>query len=655
MKNILWKINRLRVMSKQELVFRVYRALSTKVEKYFVSSGWKPLTNIQVTSKSPLFSYESDLIDQWNKLFNLDESGLNNYLANKIDFFKHTPLDIGNPVRWHRDPITHTELPRDFGKTLNYRDDEIAGNIKFIWELGRHQHLIPIAVAYATTGEQHYRDAVVKQIESWINDNPYGIGIHWCSSLEVALRLISWSLIHSLFMLRDGKDGLFSALNNTAQLGQSIFQQAYFIRHFLSLHSSANNHLIGELTGLWVTCQVFDLGSKGRKWSSFSQFSLERESKLQVHSDGVNKEQAYYYHLWVLEYLLFAWTVGTCTETPFSDDFIKRIIMMAGFLKDVTPDKGAPPSVGDADDGFVSRLEPSWPLDPYRDLLQAVDATLDTNLTPPNPKAFWYRAICRNTSIGCTDLSWTRSYPVRYPKGGYAVLGDKSAHIVFDAGSLGYLGIAAHGHADALSFTLAIDGIWWLVDPGTYAYHSKPEWRNYFKGTAAHNTVILNNENQSIIGGAFMWLRKADAWFDNVLENPNIQIIKGCHNGYQQLGVKHCREIQYSPSSKELTIIDYLESGNSVLPVEIHFHFSPNVSLVLNQNTYLCDASNSDSNKKLCIFLDKNWDFRIAKGETNPILGWYSPSLEHKVEINTLCGKTLLNGTMKSVIKIKIQ
>ena len=653
MKKFFWKINRLRVMSMRELIFRINREVITKAEKYFVSFGWKPQTKEKIIAKTSLFKYNSDLIRQWNELFTLNESGIKNYLANKIDFFNHKPLDIGTPVNWHRDPITQTVLPHTFGKTLNYRDDKIAGNVKFVWELGRHQHLIPIAVAYAATGEQHYRNTVTEQIESWIMDNPYGMGIHWCSSLEAALRLISWSLIHSLFVLRDGEKGLFSAVDNSVQLGESIFQQAWFIRHFLSLYSSANNHLIGELTGLWVACQVFDLGKRGEEWSSFAQNSLEREAVLQVYRDGVNKEQAFYYHLWVLEYLLFAWTVGTRVEKPFSDTFVNRIVAMSGFLKDVSPDNTAPPMVGDADDGFVSRFEPVWPQQPYSELLAAVEVTLGESSEIPNQKAFWYRAILGNTPQNSPKLNWARSYPVKYPVGGYAMLGDQSAHIVFDAGSLGYLGIAAHGHADALSFTLAIDGLWWLVDPGTYAYHSKPDWRNYFRGTAAHNTVIINNENQSVIGGAFMWLRKADARLEDVLENSNMQIAKGWHNGYQHLGVKHCREIQYSPSRKELMVIDYIEGGNAT-PAEIHFHFSPDIELMLDKKEYLCKASHKNSHHQLSIHFDENWELSICKGETNPILGWYSPSLEHKVETNTLYGKTMLNGKMKSITKIKI-
>ena len=72
-------------------------------------------------------------------------------------------------------------------------------------------------------------------------------------------------------------------------------------------------------------------------------------------------------------------------------------------------------------------------------------------------------------------------------------------------GPLGYLSIAAHGHADALSFVLNIGDREILVDPGTYAYHTDPAWRRYFRSTLAHNTVGIDGEDQSVQAGNFMW------------------------------------------------------------------------------------------------------------------------------------------------------
>ena len=122
------------------------------------------------------------------------------------------------------------------------------------------------AQSYALSGKSEYKDLAVDQIEGWIDTNPFGLGIHWCSSLEVGLRLISWAVVHSLLVLSGHQQGLFSVVSDADRLGLAIYQQAWFVRHYLSRYSSANNHLIGELSSLWVTSQVFDLGSTGEKW-----------------------------------------------------------------------------------------------------------------------------------------------------------------------------------------------------------------------------------------------------------------------------------------------------------------------------------------------------------------------------------------------------
>jgi hypothetical protein len=52
-----------------------------------------------------------------------------------------------------------------------------------------------------------------------------------------------------------------------------------------------------------------------------------------------------------------------------------------------------------------------------------------------------------------------------------------------------------------------------LIDAGTYAYHEDPAWRDHFRSTPAHNTLTLDNKNQSEIQGAFLWGRKARSRF----------------------------------------------------------------------------------------------------------------------------------------------
>ena len=70
---------------------------------------------------------------------------------------------------------------------------------------------------------------MVDQIEGWIEDNPFGMGIHWCSALEVALRLVSWAVVHSLLVLRDGERGYLLPCMTRERLERSIYQQARFV------------------------------------------------------------------------------------------------------------------------------------------------------------------------------------------------------------------------------------------------------------------------------------------------------------------------------------------------------------------------------------------------------------------------------------------
>lgn len=230
-------------------------------------------------------------------------------------------------------------------------------------------------------------------------------------------------------------------------------------------------------------------------------------------------------------------------------------------------------------------------------------------------------------------------YPIAYREGGYAVLGDEHVRLVFDAGPLGYPSIAAHGHADALSFCLGLDGAWWLVDPGTYAYHSEAEWRDYFRGTSAHNTLVVNGLNQSRIGGNFLWLEKARAVLEATgRKRDGTQWARGSHDGYQALGVKHQRELRYESSTKSVRIDDLVRCDRpaEVVHVSAFLHFAPDVELTGNGSHWTATKRNSKC--RLEIDLDSQLDWQVVTGQNNPIQGWYSAMIGVKVPAPVLVG-----------------
>ena len=658
MSSLGWKINRIKAMGFEEITFRVSRAIQQKFERRRLEKGWQPLPITPVTKAKPLFIADISAIqNKWSSMYGeFDESAYERSLS-KINLFSHFDVDISLPIDWHKDPDTGVKSLLKYGKDIDYRDNSEVGNCKTLWELSRHKHLVPLAVAYAMTGKTSYADRIVGHIDGWVEQNPYGFGVHWCSSLEVALRLIAWCFTHQIMSLRH-PNGLFDLLKNSNRFGISVYQHVFFIVHYLSRYSSANNHLIGELTGIWIGCNLFDLGREGKEWSSFAKKELELEASKQVFSDGVSREQATYYHLWVNEYLLLVWLIGERYDTPFSRQFVKRISLMTQFLHDMRPKGGQVPQIGDSDDGLVLGFDPENKINPYDDLFQTYSLLTNKGKLSNSEsvsKAFWYGEILDRSDEDdslISPLVDNQEALKVYPQGGYAIIQDGSFHALFDAGPLGYPSIAAHGHADALSICVAWDGEWWIVDPGTYCYHTDPFWRDYFRGTGAHNTVMIDNMNQSSIGGAFLWLKHANVEMFSNTEKGEIGV-GGAVVGVSSDGIKHRRHLRYSKINKELCVMDSIESPVDV-EFEIRFNFHPAVSVEFVKVNEL-QAVRRESVRKVTFTLDESIDWSLHSGEINPPIGWYSETLGLKKPCMVLLGKGKCPNVTSSCLTIRSQ
>ena len=75
-------------------------------------------------------------------------------IAGEFDVFALRPAQLGFPPTWNRDPKTGRVAPLTFGKTLNYRDKRIVGDIKYLWEPSRHAELVTLAQAWHLSQDQ---------------------------------------------------------------------------------------------------------------------------------------------------------------------------------------------------------------------------------------------------------------------------------------------------------------------------------------------------------------------------------------------------------------------------------------------------------------------------------------------------------------------
>ena len=202
---------------------------------------------------------------------------------------------------------------------------------------------------------------------------------------------------------------------------------------------------------------------------------------------------------------------------------------------------------------------------------------------------------------------------------------------------------AAHGHADALSFTLSVGGQEFLVDPGTFAYHTEGDWRAYFRGTAAHNTLRVDGRDQSESGGNFMWLRKARAACSLWHSTPGEDVFEGAHDGYQALAdpVTHRRRIALDKGARRVTIDDTLEMAGEH-EVEVFFHCHEDAIVRAVPGGF--EIARGAHSVRLTLPDAAGGQACVLQGSIAPIAGWVSRRFDHKQPAPTLLWRARLRG-----------
>lgn len=593
-------------------------------------------------------------------------------LAGRFDVFALQGVELGFPPRWNRDPKTGIEAPMTFGKTLNYRDENVVGDIKYLWEPNRHLELVTLAQAWRLTGDAKYAAGCRTLLTSWFDQCTYPLGPNWTSSLEHAVRLLNWSVA---WQLLNGADSpLFAGVDGhifRQRWLDSIYQHCHFIAGHFSKYSSANNHLLGEYMGLFMGARMWPCWSESAHWLEVARAGLEEEALKQNAPDGVNREQGIWYHHEVADMMLLCGLAGRENGVEFPVDYWKQLESMLEFIAAVMDAGGNVPMIGDADDAVMVRFSREPDFNVYRSLLATGAVLFEREdfackagrfddksrwLLGDGAAATFERLVAPPSHGERGGGDAKRELKQTFPEGGYYILGSdfdrhEEVRIVADAGPLGYLSIAAHGHADALAFTLSAGGCEILIDPGTYAYHTQTKWRDYFRGTSAHNTVRVDDEDQSVIGGNFMWLRHAKAWCEQWKSDSARDLFVGMHDGYERLAdpVAHRRLIEFDKQSRIIRVADTLVCKGSHR-VEIFWHFAEacRVQAGGNEISAQCGHRSAVMTMPGC-----DWRPAILAGQEDPPMGWVSRRFDQKchsfsvVWSGPIIGSTTLNTVIR--------
>ncbi|MBN9084282.1 MAG: hypothetical protein BGP04_13290 [Rhizobiales bacterium 62-17] len=445
---------------------------------------------------------------------------------------------------WFFDPISERSWPGaeqaafdiDVRSTSAVPDEQRRyGDVKFVWEPARLQALHWLAVR-AAHGEAGAFEDGMAWVRSWMAANPPWRGVHWTSGIEIALRIVSVTLLIA-------SDAAAAARPEyRSELLRFLTAHASWLVRFPSLYSSANNHRVAEGLGLFLAGLVLPGSQQARTYAREGRHILETEAELQILPDGVGAEQSPTYQGFTMEMLALAQLVARALSRPLAgvDERLRR---GAAFLAALQDDAGHVPAIGDDDEGRVVTCsgvpEPLYVASIVHAMAGLLGEASSSCVAP---------GYLREALFGGPDAvarASRRSFK-DFAAGGYVVVRDEAAghryHLIFDRGPLGYLSLAAHGHADALALWLNVDGRPLFIDAGTWLYHSGRETRHELRRSQAHNTLSIQGRSQSEPSSAFSWKNIAKS--EVLFTSPQAWAVEGAHDGYlSAFGVRHARRI----------------------------------------------------------------------------------------------------------------
>lgn len=557
-------------MSGKEIIYRIYQIFSLKKDYLQYFKKGLPVTKIKMASDLLVLKPKVNAIG-------LNDHVENIQVSNKLTIFNGAFFYEEYKKEWNAGFQTKNFWPLDqFTYDIQIAGRTDIGDIRTNWEINRHFQFVILAKNYYVTKEEKYWQELQDLFYDWNQHCLFLHGVEWYSAMEIAIRLNSWVFAYVFLDKANKINGSPSVENVLSDLQNGILVMAKYIEKHLSKYSSANNHLIIELYALGLVGFFTDC----KKWIEFSIRKLSIELVKQNYNDGVNKEMSTHYQCFIMEAYGLMMLFMKKNKITVPDKWIIYLTKMSEFIADSCGECGETIVFGDDDDGKLLSTT-GYVFNYYHYVLDLMSLVLPirySELKDLNENLRW---LFNNDDIKKSQAKvlYSHSSAKCYRYGGYSFIRDKQNCILIgiDHADLGYGSIAAHGHADALSFQMYVKGNPVFVDAGTYNYHITPESRNDYRSTYNHNTITVNKKNQSEILGAFLWGHQASCNLIDFTNKDNQTIVEATVN---YLGITHNRKYIYE--NLELIIEDKVD-GNEGQDIFVVFLLPDNAEVTLHK------------------------------------------------------------------------
>jgi hypothetical protein len=538
----------------------------------------------------------------------------------RFDLLGYQDLDYGSPVDWHLDAAHGKQAARGLFYKVRYLDFAEVGDSKVTWELNRHQHMVTLAKAYRLTGDPRYADEILRQWRHWQAANPYPVGINWASSLEAAFRSLSWLWTYQLLKgapgLPDFRDEWLRAL---ALHGRHI-------ERYLSTYFSPNTHLLGEGVGLFFLGVLCPELAAAERWKALGWEIVVQEANRQVRADGFHFEQSTYYHVYALDFFLHSAVLASVNDIPIPKNLEETLEKMLTALC-LLGRPGPPPQLGDDDGGRL--------FDPRRNRCEHLLDPLATGAILFHRGDYKAAAAgLREETIWLLGAEGVRRWDeleaspanmdsVALPAAGLYLLPalQGKTQLVMDAGPQGTQS-GGHGHADALSVTLQSQGRSLLLDPGTYGYVGEAGDRDLFRGTAMHNTLRVDGENQAEAATPFSWKRLTHSKADHWIRGKSFDLLVASHDGYQRLPEPATHRRWVLSLKNGVYLVRDVVEGRGTHKLDISWHLGPDLQL-LKENVFR--VKGGSQGMVLLPVHGHQWTEEVGKEAWSPVYGQKAP------------------------------
>ena len=513
---------------------------------------------------------------------------------------------------WFRDPVTGRRFAQDrYAFRIGRRSEDQVGNIKQAWELSRLQHLTLLATAWFLTHDERYARRVADHLRSWWQENPFLSGVHWTSGAELGIRLISLVWIRRLLNDWPGAADLFE--RDALALRQIRWHQQY-LAAFPSRGSPTSNHVIAEAAGQLVVSCAFPWFRKSERWRRKSADLLERELIRNTFPSGISRELASS-QCFIVELGFVAAVEADVSGHPLRSVAWARLCALADCAAALVDERLRPSRQGDSDAGCGLLLDTATP-NCWSSMLALAEALVGRQDWWPRPPANATSSIVGALAGSTSQIAGRPSRrPSRFADASITLLRTSGKNEIWcrcDGGAHRYRSIAVHAKAEPLSVEVRYGGVDILADPGTFCCH-----------------------------GPFMWVRHANSREIEVLDDGDIARWTAEHDGYASLdpSALHRRSVLLDRASRSIDIIDQIEGGSR--DIRLAFYLGSDVQAELGESCAVLDWPTAFTPGAARLELPPGLRWSLHRGETDPILGWYSPGLGGRVPAVTLrgCGR----------------